>query len=135
MGKVYLHRSGAPDLYIGRTDPDSGRVHRHRPGRDEYLGRVGLDTGKVHRHYPGPDEYVGRVDLKDGKVYSHRPGPDRYVAEAKRGGRVYRHKATAPDEYVGRVDGLNSLAEGGAAFLLLMMPALAAAKLEAGDEE
>jgi hypothetical protein len=78
--------------------------------------------------------YLGRVRLDDGKVYSHRVGPDRYVAEIKPNGRIYRHRPCAPDDYLGRVEELHSLAEGGAAFLLLLFPAVEATEAEVGDD-
>jgi len=46
------------------------------------------------------------------------------VAEVKSNGRVYLHKPGAPDDYLGKVDDMHSLAEGGAAFFLLLMPAI-----------
>lgn len=139
MGKVYRHRPGAPDEYLGRVESDNGKVYRHRHGPDEYLGRVGLESGKVYRHRHGPDEYLGRVGLDDGKVYAHRVGPDRYVAEVKPNGRIYRHESLALDDYLGKVEGMHSLAEGGAAFFLLLLPAVEGAelgvKLEAEDRD
>ena len=109
MGKVYRHKRGAPDKYLGRVEPENGKVYHHRPG---------------------PDEYLGRVDLDNGKVYSHRVGPDRYVAEVKSNGRIYRHKPGAPDDYLGRVKDMNSLAEGGAAFFLLLLPVVEGEEIE-----
>ena len=82
---------------------------------------------------PGLDEYLGQVHLDSGKIYSHRVGPDRYVAEIKLNGRVYRHRPAALDDYLGRVDGLHSLAEGGAAFFLLLLPIIEEEKIEAND--
>lgn len=112
-----------------------GKVYRHKPGApDEYLGRVEPENGKVYRHRRGPDEYLGRVELDSGKVYSHRLGPDRYVAEVKPSGRIYRHKPGAPDDYLGKVDGLHSLAEGGAAFFLLLQPLVEGTEIEAGED-
>ena len=131
MGKVYRHRPGAPDEYLGRVDPTTGKVYRHRPGPDEYLGRVKLDSGKVYRHHPGPDEYLGQVRLDSGRVCCHRLGPDRYVAEVKPNGRIYRHKPAALDEYLGKVEGLHSLGEGGAAYFLLLLPVIEAEEAEA----
>jgi hypothetical protein len=133
MGKVYRHRPYAPDEYLGRIDPESGKTYRHRPGPDEYLGRVELDSGKVYSHRHGPDEYLGQVHLESGKIYSHRVGPDRYVAEIKLNGRVYRHRPAALDDYLGRVEGLHSLAEGGAAFFLLLLPAIEEAEIQANE--
>lgn len=122
MGKVYRHRPGALDEYLGRVEPKNGKIYRHRRGPDEYVGHVELGSGKVYRHLPGPDEYLGQVHLEDGKVYSHRVGLDRYVAEVGPNGRVYRHQPVSPDDYLGRVEDMHSLAEGGAAFFLLLLP-------------
>ena len=133
MGKVYLHVPGAPDEYLGRVEPENGKVYRHHRGPDEYLGRVELDSGKVYRHRHGPDEYVGRVQLDDGRVYSHRVGPDRYVAEVKANGRIYSHKPISPDDYLGKVERMHSLAEGGAAYWLLLQPAVEHAPADEGD--
>ena len=80
---------------------------------------------KVHRHKRGaPDKYLDQVEPESGKVYSHRVGPDRYVAEVKSNGRIYRHKPSAPDDYLGKVKDMLSLAEGGAAYFLLLLPAI-----------
>ena len=130
MGKVYSHKRGAPDKYLGRVEPENGKVYRHRPGPDEYLGRVDLANGKIYRHRPGLDDYLGEVHLDDGKVYCHRVGPDRYVAEIKSNGRIYRHKPGTPDDYLGRVKDMHSLAEGGAAFFLLLLPVIEGEEIE-----
>ena len=138
MGKVYRHKPGAPDEYLGRVEPESGKVYSHRHGPDEYLGRVELDSGKVYCHRSGPDEYLGQVRLDDGKVYSHRVGLDRYVAQVKPNGRIYRHVPAAPDDYLGKVENMRSLAEGGAAFFLLLLPiveGLALGKAEGSEIE
>jgi hypothetical protein len=124
MGKVYRHKPAAPDEYLGRVDPANGKVYRHRHGLDEYLGQVELDTGKVYGHRHGPDEYLGRVHLHNGKIYRHRHGPDQYVARIKPNSRIYRHRPAALDEYLGDVEGMSSLVEGGAAFFLLLSPAV-----------
>jgi len=138
MGKVYRHKPGAPDEYLGRVEPENGKVYRHRHGPDEYLGRVELESGKVYRHRHGPDKYLGQVRLDDGKVYSHRFGPDRHVAQVKPNGRIYRHKLAALDEYLGKVEDMHSLAEGGAAFFLLLLPVvegLALSEVEGSEIE
>ena len=124
MGKVYRHKPSAPDEYLGRIDPANGKVYGHRHGPDEYLGHVELDSGKVYRHRHGPDKYLGRIRLHNGKIYSHRHGPDQYMAKVKPGGRIYRHDPGALDDYLGDVEGMHSLAEGGAAFFLLLSPAV-----------
>jgi hypothetical protein len=132
MGKVYAHKRGARDEYLGRVEAQNGKVYGHRPGPDKYLGRVDLANGKIYRHRPGLDDYLGEVHLDDGKVFGHRVGPDRYLAEVKSNGRIYRHKPGAPDDYLGKVKGMHSLAEGGAAFFLLLLPAIEG---EASEEE
>jgi hypothetical protein len=78
----------------------------------------------VYRRRVGPDDYVGKVGLDSGRIYSERFGPDRYVARVKSNGRIYLHQALSLDDYVGRVRGMHSLAEGGAAFFLLLLPAV-----------
>jgi hypothetical protein len=95
---------------------------------------VELDSGKVYRHRHGPDEYLGQVHLDDGEVYSRRLGPDRYVARVKSNGRIYGHKSIAPDDYLGKVEDMHSLAEGGAAFLLLLLTAVEGAEIETGED-
>ncbi|MEE8390613.1 MAG: hypothetical protein V3S14_07435, partial [Anaerolineae bacterium] len=70
-----------------------------------------------------------------GKVYSHRVGPDRYVAEIKSNGRVYLHEPLAPDDYVGKVKNMHSLGEGGAAFFLLLLPAVEETEIKVGEVE
>jgi hypothetical protein len=129
MGKVYRHKPGAPDEYLGRVEPENGKVYHHRHGPDERLGHTELDSGRIYRRRLGPDEYLGRVHLDDGKVYSHRIGPDPYVAEVKSDGRIYRHKPGALDDYLGRVEGMHSLAEGGAAYFLLLLPIVEGAEI------
>ena len=134
MGKIYRHKPGAPDEYLGRVEPDSGKVYRHRHGPDEYVGRVELDSGKVYRHRHGHDEYLGQVHLDDGEVYRHRIGLDRYVAEIKPNGRIYRHKPGAPDDYLGKIKDMHSLAESGAAFFLLLLPLIEGVEVEASED-
>ncbi|MDY7075691.1 MAG: hypothetical protein SXV54_02075, partial [Chloroflexota bacterium] len=73
----------------------------------------------------------GEVHLGSGKVHCQGVGPDRYVAEVKSSGRIYHHESLAPDEYLGKVEGMHSLAEGGAALLLLLLPAFEGAAIEA----
>jgi len=75
------------------------------------------------------------VHLDDGEVYSHHFGPDRYVAKVKPDGRIYGHKPVAPDDYLGKVEGMHSLAEGGAAFFLLLLPVIEEAKIEEAEIE
>jgi hypothetical protein len=77
---------------------------------------------------------VGRVELDSGKVYRRRVGPDEYVARVKSNGRIYLCKRLAPDDYVGRVEDMHSLAEGGAAFFLLLLPAVEEVEAEADED-
>ena len=126
MSKVYLQRPGAlPDELLGRVK-SNGRVHRSYPGPDDEIGRVNPDTGRVHAQRLGVDEYIGRVDLNNGKVYRHvAAGPDEYLGRVHEDGRMEYHVAARVDEYIGRIAGDVSLAEAGAAFLLLVWPAFA----------
>jgi hypothetical protein len=120
--KVFLHKPMAPDELLGRVEPD-GRVYESRLGPDKYVGRVDVDNGKVYEARLGPDKYVGRVELDSGKVYHHRPGPDEYLGRVDGDGQFYRHKAIAPDPYIGKIAAMPGYAHGGAAFLLLVLPA------------
>jgi len=126
MSKVYLIRPGAlPDRLLGRVE-SNGRVHRSYPGPDDEVGRVNPETGRVHALRLGLDEYIGRVDLDNGKVYRHvAAGPDEYLGRVHEGGRIDYHVAGRVDEYIGRISGDASLAQAGAAFLLLVWPAFA----------
>jgi hypothetical protein len=83
-------------------------------------------TGKVYAQRLGLDEYIGRVDLDNGKVYRHvAAGPDEYLGRVHEDGRIEYHVAGRVDEYIGRIAGDASLAQAGAAFLLLVWPAFA----------
>jgi hypothetical protein len=123
--KVYLQRPGvAHDQLLGRVE-DNGRVHRTHLGPDDEIGHVHLDSGKVYAQRLGNDEYVGRVDLDDGKVWRDvTAGPDEYLGRVHEEGRMDYHLAGRPDDYFGRIAGGASLAQAGAAFLLLVWPAL-----------
>jgi hypothetical protein len=126
MSKVYLSRPGAlPDDLLGRVEAD-GHVHRTHLGPDDEVGRVNLETGKVYAQRLGPDEYIGRVDPDDGRVYRHvAAGPDEYLGRVHEDGRMHYHVAGGVDDYIGRIAGDFSLAQAGAAFLLLVWPAFA----------
>jgi hypothetical protein len=125
MHKVYLHRPAAADRLLGRVG-DSGRIYRTYVGPDDLIGRVDLDTGKVYSQRPGPDEYIGRVDLHSGKVHRDVPGGrDEYLGRVHENGRMDYHLPGQADQYVGRIGGDASLAQAGAAFLLLVWPAFA----------
>jgi hypothetical protein len=57
------------------------------------------------------------------------------VAAIKSNGRVYRHESFAPDDYVGKVKNMHSLAEGGAAFFLLLLPSVEGGEIEANKDK
>jgi hypothetical protein len=124
MSKVYKQKPLSPDELLGRVDPD-GRVYETRFGPDKYVGRVEVDTGKIFEARLGPDQYLGRVELDSGKIFQHKPlAPDEYLGRVDGDGKFHRHKPLAPDEYLGRLTEMASYAHGGAAFLLLIWPAL-----------
>jgi hypothetical protein len=131
MNKVFRNRSLAPDEYLGYVGHD-GKVYETRFGPDKYVGRVELDTGKIFEARLGPDNYLGKVELDTGKVFRHKPlAPDAYLGSVDSDGKFYRHKPLAPDEYIGKLEGATPYALGGAAFMLLVWPALE----EAGAQE
>jgi hypothetical protein len=122
MNKVYRHHSFARDEYLGRV-ADDGRVYDSRPGPDRYIGRVELEDGKIYESRLGPDQHIGHVEVKSGKVYLDKLGPDEYLGRVTEDGKLYRHNPVAPDEYLGKVTEMVSVVHGGAAFLLLVVPA------------
>jgi hypothetical protein len=124
--KVYLQRPGVlHDKLLGRVE-ENGRVYRTYLGPDDEIGHVHLDSGKVYAQRLGNDEYVGRVDLVSGKVWRDvTAGPDQYLGRVHEDGRMDYHVAGRADEYMGRIAGDASLAQAGAAFLLLVWPAFA----------
>ena len=126
MSKAYLQREGvAHDKLLGRVE-DNGRVYRTYLGPDDEIGHVHLDSGKVYAQRIGNDEYIGRVDLDNGKVWRDvTAGPDEYLGRVHEDGRMDYHVAGRADEYIGRIAGDASLAQAGAAFLLLVWPAFA----------
>ena len=126
MSKVYLQRTGAvPDKLLGRVE-ENGRVYRSRLGPDDEIGHLHLDSGKVYAQRLGNDEYVGRVDLDNGKVWRDvTAGPDEYLGRVHEDGRMDYHVAGRVDQYIGRIAGEFTLAQAGAAFLLLVWPAFA----------
>ena len=126
MSKVYLQREGiAHDKLLGRAE-ENGRVYRSLPGPDDEIGHVHLRSGKVYAQRIGNDQYVGRVDLDNGKVWRHVPaGADEYLGRVHKDGRMDYHLPGQVDEYIGRIAGGASLAQAGAAFLLLVWPAFA----------
>jgi hypothetical protein len=122
MSKVYRHIPMAADAQLGRVEPD-GRVFETRFGPDKQMGRVDVDSGKIFATRVGPDQQVGRVALDTGKVYRTKFGPDEYVGRVDEDGKFHRHKPVALDEYIGRMVEMPTLAHGGAALLLLALPA------------
>ncbi len=101
--KAYLRKPGIQhDHLLGRAE-DNGRVYRSYLGPDDEIGHVHLNSGKVYAQRLGNDEYIGRVDLDNGKIW--------------------RDVTAGPDEYIGRIESDASLAQAGAAFLLLVWPA------------
>ena len=120
---VYRQKPMAPDELLGRVDPD-GKVYESRFGPDKYVGRVEVDTGKIYEARLGPDKYLGSVALDSGKVYRHKPmAADEYLGRVDADGKFHRHKPLAPDEYLGQITPMAAYAYGGAAFLLLVLPA------------
>ncbi|MBI4769115.1 MAG: hypothetical protein HY784_01550 [Chloroflexi bacterium] len=134
MTQVYRHRPFATDQLLGRVEAD-GKTYETHLGPDKYVGRVEIDSGKIYAARLGPDKHAGRVELDSGKVYRARFGPDEYLGRVDGDGKFYRHKPLAPDQYVGRVETLYSLAHGGAAFLLLVWPAVEEQEAEEGVGE
>ena len=122
MSKVYRHKPMAADQQLGRVELD-GRVFETRFGPDKLVGRVELDSGKIFATRVGPDHKVGRVELDTGKVYRSKFGPDDYEGRVDEDGKFHRHRPLALDEYIGRIVEMPSLAHGGAALLLLALPA------------
>lgn len=136
MVSIYQQRAGMPDAYIGKINPENGRVYDEKLGPDEYIGSVNYAKKEVHAHKFGPDEYLGRINDK-GEVYAHRVGPDTYVARVEADGKIYRHVPRGRDEYVGRVDQMRHPVEGAAAWFLLFAPTFGAEEestAEQGDD-
>jgi len=129
MNKVYKHKKFAIDEYLGWVDQD-GKVYERTEKLDHYVGHVDERDGKVYEARSGPDQYIGRVDPDNGKVYLTKFGPDQYLGRVRKDGKLYHHKRLARDDYLGKVKEMTSLTHGGAAFLLLVMPAVAEAELE-----
>jgi hypothetical protein len=123
MNKVYLHRSMAPDEYLGRVD-DRGRVYEARFGPDKYIGRIDLQTGRIYEAQLGPDHHLGDINLENGRVTLGRFGPDEYYGRVAEDGKLFLQARLAPDDYIGKVVEMVSLAHGGAALLLLVRPVL-----------
>ena len=132
--KVFRHKPLAADELLGRVEPD-GRLYESRLGPDKFIGRVETDNGKVYESRVGPDKYVGRVELDTGKVWRAKVGPDEYLGRVNGEGEFHRHKPLGPDEYIGKITEMASYAHGGAAFLLLALPAWIKAEEKATTEE
>ncbi len=120
--KVFRHKPLAADELLGRVEPD-GRVFESRFGPDKLIGRVETSSGKIYESRLGPDKYVGRVELTTGKVFHAQVGPDEYLGRVEPDGDFHRHKSLGPDEYIGKITAMVSRAHGGAALLLLALPA------------
>lgn len=130
--RAYLHKAWHPDPQLGYVEMD-GKVYERRFGPDKPVGWVELATGKVYASRFGPDKYIGYVDLTNGKIYRHVPGgPDEYLANIDRDGNFFKHVPLAPDKYVGNVTPMPGYAYAGAAYLLLLLPALEELEREAG---
>jgi len=132
--KVYWHRSLASDELLGRVDQE-GKVYETRFGPDKYVGRVDFMNGRIYEARIGPDNYIGRVDLQDGKIYLAVLGPDEYQGRIETDGRIFYHRPLAHDPYIGKVVEMGSIAHGGAAFLLLVLPKLQEEAEEQAREE
>lgn len=123
MNKVYLHKPMGRDELLGRVGGD-GKVYDERFGPDEYIGWVNLEDGKIYLSRVGKDKYIGRVKINTGEVHLSMLGPDKYMGKVTKDGKIMHHKHLAPDEYLGRVEDMVSVTHGGAAFLLLILPAI-----------
>lgn len=132
--KVFRHKPLAADELLGRVEPD-GRLYESRFGPDKYIGRVEIDSGKIYEARLGPDKYIGRVELDSGKVFRAKVGPDEYLGRVNGDGEFHRHKSLAADQYIGKLTEMASYAHGGAAFLVLALPAWDEAEAEAGAAE
>jgi hypothetical protein len=122
MSKVYRNKPLALDELLGHVAGD-GKVYESRFGPDKYVGRVDLVSGHIYEARLGPDKHIGRVALDNGKVYHPKVGPDEYLGGVDAEGRCHRHIPMASDEYLGKVVEMETYAHGGAAFLLLVLPA------------
>ena len=131
--KVFRHKPLAMDELLGRVEPD-GRVYESRLGPDKFIGRVETDNGKIYESRIGPDKYVGRVELDTGKVYRAKVGPDEYLGRVNGEGEFHRHRALGADAYMGKLTEMASYAHGGAAFILLALPAWDKAQAAKADD-
>jgi hypothetical protein len=124
MKKVLLHKSLGLDPLLGRVDED-GKVYQKVEGlgkHDRFIGRVDLTNGKIYDAAKTPERYAGRVE-QDGKVYYAELGPDEYLGNVNADGKCYHHKRLARDDYMGHIEDMENVYLGGAAFVLLILPA------------
>ncbi len=139
MSNVFLQKPLAPDTLLGRVE-SNGNVYATRFGPDKLVGRVELDTGKIYEAQFGPDKYVAHIELESGKLLRHKPlAADEYLGRVDSDGKFFRHKPLAADDYVGRIENMENYAVGGAALMLLVLPAIETnaeekAKTEKTDE-
>ena len=113
-----------PDKRIGSVSED-GKVYSKESGDDKEVGYVELATGKIYISLVEPGTYAGRVKVDSGKLFRHVPhGADEYLGEVKEDGKMRLHKTAFPDKYVGNMSEYISHAHTGAAFLLLVLPAI-----------
>ena len=133
MSKVYLHIAGGPDKLLGHVNND-GSVSRSERGLDDVIGHVELPTGAIYAKRLGPDDYLGRVDLDNGRIYKHVPaGADEYLGKVEKNGAMYRHVPMGADDYIGKLEDSPSYAHAGAAFLMLVLPAVDEKKKQAPE--
>ncbi len=124
MSKVFLHQAGRPDKLLGHVKND-GSIIRSEPGFDDEIGHVDVSSGKIYAKRLGLDDYLGRVDMDDGRIYRHVPaGSDEYLGKVLKDGAMYRHVPKASDDYIGKLQDSPSFAHAGAAFMMLVLPAV-----------
>lgn len=122
--KVYLQRALAPDKHLGEVK-ENGDVFREDVGLNDRIGNVDINSGRIYRRRNlAPDQLVGHVDVDNGKIHLEVPGsPDKYIGRVRTNGELNLHMAGQPDVKIGSVKDMVSLAQGGGAFLLLVLPA------------
>ena len=121
---VYLQRAMAPDKKLGYVK-ENGEVYREDPGFNDRIGHVDITSGRVYRRRSAaPDKLVGHVDVDNGKIHLEVPvSPDKYIGRVRTNGDLNLHLAGSPDVKIGSIKDMESLAQGGGAFLLLVLPA------------
>lgn len=122
--KVYLQKNFAPDKMLGTVN-EKGDVYREDLGFNDRIGHVDFNNGKVYRRRnAAPDVLLGHVDVDNGEIHLEVPmRPDKYVGSVTTKGHLHLHLAGQPDVKIGSVKKMESLVQGGAAFLLLVLPA------------